>query len=192
MISSKLRHNYISDKNCSWGFIMLLFSLSFFSPFLSFPSIPLFLYTFNLSYQFPSLSSLEMIVLFSLLDFNSEMILQAWVFEMRKKKRITGQNKCMLSVLWQKYSENLARPRAPPQPFLFMRCSVYRFIFVSCSILFFSTYQEMGAARALINGFKFPLFYCKARVPLYILLKRHLLVPIEALLCESQQTVLSP
>lgn len=39
---------------------------------------------------------------------------------------------------------------------------------------------------------KFPLFYCKACVPLYILLKCHLLEPVEVLLPESHQTALSP
>lgn len=59
--------------------------------------------------------SLKCLFLFSLLILiSSKMILQPQILIMRKRIRITCQNSWKLSIPWQKYPENPARPTVSP------------------------------------------------------------------------------
>lgn len=102
--------------------------------------------------------SLKCLLPFSLLILiASETILQPQISIMKKSIRITCQNIWKLSILWQKYSENPARPTASLLlSYLWDALDTDLFSFlVPC--YFFSTCLEMEAARALINSLKFPL-----------------------------------
>lgn len=114
--------------------------------------------SFKSRYHFPSLPLLEMLVPFFSFDFNSQ-----WndftTADFDNEKKYTNYMPKHLKafytvtkILWESSKAN-----SFPTPFLFMRCSGYRFIFFSCSMLFFSTCLEMEAARALINSLKFSL-----------------------------------